>query len=180
MQARRLPILLAAVAAVAVATIVVAVSGPSAASSPTVVRFDGIGPLKLGMSEQAAAATGWLAQRTTGCELAGPPLPHAYRLVGPKAPSGVKGVAEFERGKLTKLSFTRGVRTALGVVPGKTTVTQMVALYRKAGFKATARYDDTFQGTFVTVGRYGIQRLGGFAEKKVVQVLGVPYVPVCE
>ncbi len=66
-------------------------------------------------------------------------------------------------------------------MPGKTTSAGMVRRYRDAGFKATARYVDTFAGTFVTVRRQSGKRvLGGFAEDKVVGTLGIPYVPVCE
>ena len=79
-----------------------------------VVQLDGIGPLKLGMRVTAARQTGWLSERRTGCPLGGPPLPVTYRLSGRRAPAGVRGVAEFDRGRLTGLSFTRGVRTTAG------------------------------------------------------------------
>ena len=150
------------------------------AAAPVTLRLDGVGPLKLGMTATAARQTGWLAQRRTGCPLGGPPLPVTYRLTGRRAPAGVRGVAEFDRGRLTVLSFTRGVRTAAGVTVGVTSAARMVARYRAAGFRASSRYDATFQGTFTTVRRGSRQVLGGFGEGMVVDQLAIPGVSVCE
>lgn len=153
---------------------------PAATPAVAVLRLDGIGPLRLGMTREAARATGWLAQRRTGCPLGGPPLPITYRLAGPKAPRGIEGTAEFAGERLRSIALTRGVRTAAWVEVGRTSVRQMVLRSREAGLGARSRYDSTFAGTFVTVGRNGRQVLGGFAEAGVVTVLGIPYVPVCE
>ena len=106
--------------------------------------------------------------------------PVTYRVRGPKAPRGVRGVVEFERGRLTQLSFTGGVRTTLGVTVGRTTPARMVERFRRAGYQASLRYVGTFQGTFVTVERGGKQVLGGFAQGGRITTLGVPGVPVCE
>ncbi|MCW2990235.1 MAG: hypothetical protein JWM73_829 [Solirubrobacterales bacterium] len=152
-----------------------------AAHGATLLRLDGIGPLKLGMSRTSALATNWLSNRHTGCKLGGKPYPIDYDVAGSAAESGIDGSAEFVGGKLSSFSFIKGVRTATGVVPGKTTVAGMVKRYRDAGFKVSARYDETFAGTFVTVKRQGgKQVLGGFADEKVVGILGLPYVPLCE
>ena len=43
----------------------------------------------------------------------------------------------------------------------------MVARYRAAGFTASARYESTFQGTFVRVRRHGRDVVGGFADGRV-------------
>lgn len=151
------------------------------AQGATLLRLDGIGPLKLGMSRTGGLGTGWLSNRGTGCELGGKPYPITYQLKGAEAPAGIDGSAEFRSGKLAIMSFRGGVKTAAGVVPGKTTVTGMVTRYREAGFKVSARYDETFAGTFVNVKRKGgKQVMSGFADKKVVEILGIPYVPVCE
>jgi hypothetical protein len=93
----------------------------TAAGGPatTVLRLDGIGPLRLGMTRTAALATGWLAGRSPGCPLGGAP-PITYRFTGANAPKGIKGSAEFADGRLTTLSFTRGVRTSTGVTVGRT------------------------------------------------------------
>jgi len=152
----------------------------AAGAKPTLLRFDGIGPLKLGMTRAAAVRTGWLAHRATGCELGGRPFPITYRIAGRRAPSGVRGTVEFVHGKLADIGFTRGVRTATGVVVGKSTVGQMVTRYRYAGFAASSRYESTFGGTFVTVKRNGKVVLGGFATKKTVETLSVPTTQVCE
>jgi hypothetical protein len=56
----------------------------------------------------------------------------------------------------------------------------MVARYRAAGYAASARYDATFRGTFVSVRRRGRQVLGGFASGRVVTTLAIPRVQTCE
>jgi hypothetical protein len=153
----------------------------TAAGGPatTVLRLNGIGPLHLGMTRTDALATGWLAGRGSGCPLGGTP-PITYRFTGAKAPDALKGSAEFARGRLTTLSFTRGVRTSTGVTVGRTTTARMVARYRAAGFTASARRVSTFQGTFVRVRRHGHDVVGGFGEGRVVTIVAIPAVPVCE
>jgi hypothetical protein len=153
----------------------------TAAGGPatTVLRLDGIGPLHLGMSRTAALGTGWLAGRGSGCPLGGTP-PITYRFTGPKAPKAIRGSAEFENGRLTTLSFTRGVRTSTGVTVARTTTARMVARYRAAGFTASARFDGGFQGTFVRVRRHGRDVVGGFGEGRVVSIVAIPAVAVCE
>jgi hypothetical protein len=131
------------------------------------------------MTRSAALSTRWLAHRSRGCPLDFP-VPVTYRLSGAKAPPGVRGTAEFRRGRLRTLSLTRGVRTATGVTVGRTAATRMVARYHRAGFGVSARFLPTFGGTFVTVRRHGRQVLGGFAKHRTVTILAVPAVPVCE
>ena len=152
----------------------------SRASSTAVLRLDGIGPLHLGMTRTAAVATGWLGQRGSGCELGGRPFPITYRFTGAKAPHGIAGVAEFRHDELTDLSFTRGVRTSTGVTVGRTTTKRMVTRYRQAGFGVSARFEEVFQGTFVTVKRGGDQVVGGFGEHGVVTIVAIPAIAVCE
>jgi hypothetical protein len=132
------------------------------------------------MIRTSALDTGWLAHKGTGCPLGGPPIPITYRVNGRKAPAGVNGNVEFVNGKLSDMSFTSGVRTAAGVVVGKSTVAQMVSSYRHAGFGASSQYDATFAGTFVTVKRRGKVVLQGFATKKTIQTLAIPAIPLCE
>jgi hypothetical protein len=162
------------------AAILVAPAGPAGAASTTTLRLDGIGPLKLGMSRTAAVKTGWLSNRGTGCELAGPPLPIAYQLKGAAAPKGLTGSAEFNGGKLTSLSFRKGVRTAAGVVVGTTTTAQMVSRYKAKGYKAKATFSSLFGGTFVDVTKNGKHVIGGFAPGKVVRDLAIPDIGTCE
>ncbi len=132
------------------------------------------------MSATAGRRTGWLADRALGCELAGPHRPVTYRLTGRRAPAGIRGVVEFDRGKLGVMSFTRGVRTTTGVRVGRTTTARMAARYRRAGFGVSAGFDNVFQATFVNVRRHGRQVIGGFSTGSVVTLLGIPAVPVCE
>lgn len=177
MSARARPLAVAAAAVAAAAAGLVA--APAGAAGPTTLRLHGVGPLRLGMARADAVATGWLADRRPGCELASP-RPVTYRVSGPKAPAGVRGSAEFQRGRLRTLSFTRGVRTTTGVTVGRTTVARMTARSRAAGFAAAVRFDGTFQGTFVTVRRRGRQVLGAFAAHRVITILAMPAVAVCE
>jgi hypothetical protein len=157
-----------------------AVQPPAASpASTTALRLDGIGPLYLGMTRTAALATGWLADRGSGCPLGGTP-PITYRFSGAKAPKAMKGSAEFAGGRLTALSLTRGARTSTGVTVGRTTTARMVARYRAAGFTASASFVSTFQGTFVRVKRHGRDVVGGFGEGTVVTIVAIPTVPVCE
>ena len=152
------------------------------AHGATLLRLDGIGPLKLGMSRMAALDTNWLSGQHSGCPLGGKPYPIDYDLKGSAAPAGITGSAEFTGGKLTNFAFTKGVRTSTGVVAGKTTITGMVTRYRNAGYKVSARYETTFAGTFVSVRRRhgGPQVIGAFSDGKVIHSIGVPYVPICE
>jgi hypothetical protein len=173
---RRLLVATAAIAATA------ALAPVAAADAATRLRLDGIGPLRLGMPRAAAVATGWLANRSTGCPLGGTPLPITYRFSGATAPRGLHGTAEFHGGRLRALSFTGGVRTATGVTVGRTTTARMVARYRRAGFAASAQFVSTFGGTFVRVRRRpgGADVIGGFARRRTVTMLAIPAVPVCE
>jgi hypothetical protein len=157
-----------------------AVQPPAASpASRTVLRLEGIGPVRLGMTRTAALATGWLAGRGSGCPLGGTP-PITYRFTGAKAPRAIRGSVEFVDNRLSTMSFTAGVRTSTGVTVRRTTTGRMVARYRAAGFMASARRDSTFQGTFVRVRRHGRDVVGGFGAGSVVTIVAIPAVPVCE
>ncbi|HEU4974088.1 MAG TPA: hypothetical protein VFT50_03285 [Baekduia sp.] len=155
-------------------------AAPAAAHGAAVLRLDGIGPLKLGMGRVAAVRTGWLAHRGTGCPLGGPPVPVTYRLAGAAAPRGLRGMVQFEHGRLTNVSVTRGARTSAGVRVGHTAAIGMVRRYRRAGFAASAGYEPVFDATFVRVRRHGRQVVGGIATGPAVTVLAVPNVLTCE
>jgi hypothetical protein len=180
MLARR-PLVRLAVAGLVAGLIAVlaAATVPAAAPRPTLLRLDGIGPLKLGMTRSAAVATGWLADRGRGCPL-GAEVPVTYRLSGDAAPDGLRGSAEFTDDRLDTLVVTRGARTAVGVRPFHTTIKAMVDRYRKAGDAASAKYERLFGGTFVTVRRRGRVVLGGFGRARLVTALALPGIPVCE
>jgi hypothetical protein len=152
----------------------------TASAATTVLRLDGVGPLKLGMKRSEALATGWLSARGTGCELGGPPLPITYRLGGPGAPSGLRGVAEFRRHRLRNLSFTRGVRTARGVSVGRTTHRRMVARYRKRWLQRVGRVRRCLSRNVRDRPARRARRARRFANGRVVSALAVPSVPACE
>jgi hypothetical protein len=77
------------------------------------------------------------------------------------------------------MAFSAGVRTTFGVALPGGTVNDLVKRARAAGLSATATYDQTFAGRFVTVNRDGEQVLGAFATKSAIETIAVPYVPVC-
>jgi hypothetical protein len=161
-----------------VAVLVAAATLPAAASA-TVLGLHHVGPLRLGMTRTAAISTGWLAHRGRGCPLGGPPVPIIYRLDGRRAPQGLRGVAQFEGGRLTNLSFTRGIHTETGVTVGVTSATQMASRYRQAGFTVRSSYERTFGGTFVNATRSG-SALGAFATGPAISILAIPRVLVCD
>lgn len=150
------------------------------AGANTLLHLTGLGPLRLGMTATAARQTGWLADRRIGCKLGGLPYPVGYSVTGRKAPPGIRGIIEFNRGRLTGMSFTRGVITTVGVTVGKTTTARMAARYRLAGYAVSSAFDTTFQGTFVNVSSHGHQRIGAFGEGATVTLLAIPRVPLCE
>jgi hypothetical protein len=165
----------AAMAGAALGLPATAAGGPST----TVVRLDGIGPLHLGMTRTAALATGGWRSAAPGARWGArrrsPTASRARRRLGRSgAPRSSTG------GRLSTLSFTRGVRTSTGVTVARTTAARMVARYRAAGFTASARYESTFQGTFVRVRRHGRDVVGGFADGSVVTIVAIPAVAVCE
>lgn len=163
-----------------ISSAVLALLAAAPAGATTRLRLDGIGPLKLHMRTAAALRTGWLTHRSRGCELASP-VPVAYRISGRRAPRGIAGTATFTRGRLSDLSFTRGVHTRAGVTVGRTSLATMARRYRALGFRATLRYVGTFGGRFVSVyGRGGRPAIGGFGTHRTVTYLAIPAVPACE
>src|SRR3954453_18273734 len=108
-----------------VGLLALALAAPAPAT--TLLRLNGIGPLTLGMPKAQAVSTGWLKHQGHGCELGGKPFPDDFTPDGPKAPLAIDGTAEFNgrTGKLENLAFGKAVRTATGVVVGKTPATGM-------------------------------------------------------
>jgi hypothetical protein len=151
---------------------------PATAGASKLLRLNGIGPLKLGMARSAALGTGWLGRKTKGCKFA--PHPVTYTMTGTKAPAKVTGLVEFRHGKLTSISISHGVHTATGVIVGKSTSAQMVSDYRKAGFGASTAFDPTLGGRFTTVKRNGSDVIQGFGVHKIVTLLAIPAVQLCD
>lgn len=168
---------------VAVGLLALSAFAITATSAPadTLLRLDGIGPLTLGQARSAAVDTGWLSDPGEGCELQRP-VPTVYRLLGSQAPKGLRGSAEFNDGKLTSISVSKGARTAVGVRVGKTTAAGMTRAYRKRGYKVRSERSATFGGTFVTVfDRDGDAVIGGFATGGMrLTTLAIPRIQTCE
>lgn len=164
----------------AIGALALLLAAAAVAGTRTRLTFSGIGPLKLGMKLQTAVGTGWLTRRGTGCPLGGKPYPVTYSFTGRKAPRGIKGTAQFSRGKLQVLSFGAGVTTDAGLTVGKATIHEMVSLYRRRGDKVSTQFDKTFGGTFVTVRHHGKVVMQGFGAHSRLQMLAIPFVPVCD
>jgi hypothetical protein len=154
-------------------------ASPALAAATTVLRQDGIGPLKLGMSTAAALKTGWLAHRGKGCELDAS-RPIFYTFTGRHAPAGLRGSANFRHGKLDNIAVSHGARTGVGVTVGVTSARRMTQRYRALGFTATMRFESVFQATFVTVTRHHKPVIGGLAEGSTITQLAIPSIQVCE
>lgn len=164
------------IAVVATGALLTATAAASAAAP--LLRLDGVGPVKLGMTRAAAVSTGWLAHRALGCELASP-RPVVFQFDGPTAPAGLKGSASFVGGTLTNISFRKGVRTRLGIRPGVSTTGAMVRAYRRGGFWVTNVFDATFQARFVTATRGG-RSIAAVGSTSVIDAISIPRVEVCE
>lgn len=175
----RAPVAAAGLVAAAVAFGGSGAAGDAAPLRLRLLRLDGIGPLELGMTRTAAVRTGWLGHPGRGCPLGGR-APVTYRLVGRRAPSGLRATAEFDGARLRNLSFEGSVRTSVGVALGRTTTAEMARRYRRAGYDVATIYSPTFGGTFVTVTLRGRAVIGGFGTRRTVTLLAVPSVPVCE
>jgi hypothetical protein len=162
-----------------IASLVVALAFVAhAAAATTLLRLDGIGPLKLGMSQSAALNTGWLAHRGKGCAEGGP-VPVTYQFRGPRAPGGLSGAAEFTQGRLLIVSAGRGVRTPQGVTIGSSAA-QAVKRYRAAGFSALTQFSPDVAATFLTVNRGRKTVLMGTVAKRRITSLSVPFVAACD
>lgn len=139
-------------------------------ASPTTIRLDGIGPLRLGMTRRAATATGWLRSSSETCNDRAGALPQVMRADGPRAAPAVNLSAYFRsgaNGKLTHLMFSGGARTELGIRPGVSTAAQMIARYRRAGFAVRSSYSRDYGGTFVEARRHGKLVMTGLAPGRV-------------
>jgi hypothetical protein len=146
----------------------------------TTIRFDGIGPLRLGMTTERAVATGVLRSHAETC-LDGPvPLPVTYASDGPKAAPGAGYTAYFRSDRLTTIVFYRGVHTRLRIRPGVSTGAQMAARYRRAGYTVRTYWRREFLGTFVDVLRRGRVVMTGFSQRgRPLTVVAIPSYPRC-
>jgi hypothetical protein len=166
--------------ALVLAALLVSSAAGAGTASVQGLNLNGIGPLTLGMSRTAALKTGWIAHEATGCTLGGKPYPITYTFTGKHAPHGVKGIVQFDHNKLSFMSFNAGVGTITGVILGKTTVSQMVSDYRRAGYSASSKYSTTFAGTFATVKQRGKIVIQGYSPHSKITALGIPAVPTCD
>lgn len=129
------------------------------APSNTTLRFDGIGAIRLGMTRNAAYKTGLIRSHADTCLDGKKPLPVSYGSDGPKAAPGSRFTSYFRggrNGRLMHIFVTAGVRTELGIRPGVSTASEMMRVYRRAGYTVRARTRPDFAGvTFVDVLRRG-------------------------
>ncbi len=139
------------------------------AASPSTLRLDGIGSLRLGMTRSAAYATGVLRSSSQIClDRKSPPV--AYVSDGPRATPGVKVTAYFPSGRnsrLTHLIASSGATTELGIRPGVSTAAQMIARYRRAGYAVKTQWIDDLGLTLVNVSRRGRPVIAGMVNTRL-------------
>ena len=186
--------LVALVATAAISTVLLlplgiqpaAAAGQAAASSRKPVTFTGMGPLKIGMTEQQAARTGWLSNKTVPwCSLGGgTSAGTGYQLHGPRAARPMQGRVIFRNGKLDTLLVRSGTGTARGIRPGISTAADVVRAYPNSAY---SRREAIILGQLVLTVRpkgatYPTQQqllLSATPEHRV-QAVAVPYLPFCE
>lgn len=156
-------------------------------ASGTTIRFDGIGPLRLGMTRSKAYATGTIRTAAETCFDSPAPRPVNYSSDGPRNAAGARFQAIFRggrNGRLTHLLFVSGVRTELGIRPGVSTAAQMAAAYRRAGYTVSTTFDSSYNSTFVAVRRGRRALMTGMATgrlraHKPLHSIGIPGNFVC-
>ena len=105
---------------------------PPPVTAPPPIQLDppGLGPLRLGMSQGEALATGLIGETGPACELAGPSEVYG-RLLSP-----LDGAVNFSGGVLVQISLHGGASTAQGATPG-TPLAAASDAFAQAGFSVT-------------------------------------------
>ena len=150
------------------------------APSGTTLRLDGIGPLRLGMTRNAAYKTGVIRSHSDTCLDRKKPLPISYGSDGPRVAPGAKFISYFRggrNGRLTHIFASSGVRTQLGIRPGVSTAPEMIRAYRRAGYTVRSRTRRDFAGvTFLDVlsrGRVVMTAVTNGTARSKTPVLGI-------
>ena len=114
---------------------------PPPVTEPPPIQLDpqGLGPLRLGMSQGDALATGLIGETGPGCEFAGPN--EVFGILLPPLDGGVN----FSDGLLNQVSLHGGASTAQGATPGTPLAAASDAL-SLAGF--SVRIDPSFEENF--------------------------------
>ena len=105
---------------------------PPPVTEPPPIQLDpqGLGPLRLGMSQSDALATGLIGETGSGCEFAGPN--EVFGILLPPLDGGVN----FSDGVLNQVSLHGGASTAQGATPG-TPLAAASDAFAQAGFSVT-------------------------------------------
>lgn len=156
--------------------------GTTSPAQPSLtLGLDGIGPLKIGMSESAAENTGWLSDRQVPwCPFASETDP-SYQLEGPEAPAELDGLVIFMEGSLNQIVVRAGAATGEGIGIGTSTLDDLTEAYGTRGYQVDSysRFED--YDDFATVNRgdetHLMAALGSGGE---ISLLGVPHLSVCD
>ena len=158
------------------------VVGAAACTSAQPMKFTGMGPLTIGMTEVKAVATGWLSNRVVPACVLDPSGGPGYLLDGPKAPQPIQGSAVFRNGKLQAVTIRAGASTDRGIWPGRSDARDVRKAYPTPGFSIT--FQDVIGVQIATVRPTGnrstsMQFVVEGARQQVTSI-GVPFVPICD
>jgi hypothetical protein len=157
-------------------------AGVTSCTSALPMKFTGMGPLRIGMTERQAVATGWLSNKVVPACVLDPGGGPGYRLDGPKAPQPIQGSAVFRNGRLQALTIRAGASTDRGMWPGLSTARDVRNAYPAPAFSITSQ--DVIGVQIATVRQSGnrsasMQFVIEGAQQRVTSI-GVPFVPICD
>ena len=146
------------------------------AAAASVIREDGIGKLRLGMTVAQAKATGEIGAVGPGCELGGPGELAADLLSGT-----AKGIVTFSEDVIVGFMVRSGAKTAAGIGAGSTLAQIQQAYAKGYEIKTDDSYQEQFGFTLVSVyrGKHWFDFDVDAGSKKVGSVW-VPNVRLCE
>lgn len=152
---------------------------PPPVTAPPPIQLDpqGLGPLRLGMSQSDALATGLIGNLRPGCEIAGNGQEYGDLL------SPLEGLVVFWDGGLVLVSLGFGASTAQGATPG-TPLNVVSDAFTLAGFsvRIDTSYEQMFEIWLGTVENNGEQvfSLVIDPESELVNSIDVPDTLFCE
>lgn len=161
---------------------IVLVVGATSCTSAQPMKFTGMGPLTIGMTERKAVATGWLSNRVVPACVLDPSGGPGYLLDGPKAPRPIQGGAVFQNGRLQALTIRAGASTDRGIWPGRSDARDVRKAYPAPGFSIT--FQNVIGVRIATVRPTGNRSTSMQfvieGARQQVTTIGVPFVPICD
>lgn len=158
------------------------VVGATSCTSAQPLKFTGMGPLTIGMTQAKAVATGWLSNKVVPACVLDPSGGPGYLLDGPKAPQPLQGSAVFRNGKLEAVTIRAGAGTDRGIWPGRSDAGDVRKAYPAPAFSIA--FQNVIGVQIATVRPTGkrstsMQFVLEGARQRVTSI-GVPFVPICD